>query len=50
MARQDSPASWDEFPNGRFGDARSPAYGDLDGWGVGLKLTVRSSRCGGRRS
>jgi hypothetical protein len=35
----DSPASWDEFPNGRFGDARSPAYGDLDGWGVSLKLT-----------
>ncbi|KAL8292881.1 hypothetical protein RQP46_000575 [Phenoliferia psychrophenolica] len=33
-----SPASWDEFPNGRFGDARSPAYGDLDGYGVGLKL------------
>jgi methylenetetrahydrofolate reductase (NADPH) len=21
--------SWDEFPNGRWGDARSPAYGDL---------------------
>ncbi|KAK4694945.1 methylenetetrahydrofolate reductase (NADH), partial [Phenoliferia sp. Uapishka_3] len=36
--RTDSPASWDEFPNGRFGDARSPAYGDLDGYGVGLKL------------
>jgi methylenetetrahydrofolate reductase (NADPH) len=35
----DSPASWDEYPNGRFGDARSPAYGDLDGWGVSLKLT-----------
>ncbi|SCZ97700.1 BZ3500_MvSof-1268-A1-R1_Chr4-3g07385 [Microbotryum saponariae] len=38
-ARKDSPTSWDEFPNGRFGDARSPAYGDLDGYGVGLKLT-----------
>ncbi len=35
----DSPTSWDEYPNGRFGDARSPAYGDLDGWGVSLKLT-----------
>lgn len=21
--------SWDEFPNGRWGDSRSPAYGDL---------------------
>jgi methylenetetrahydrofolate reductase (NADPH) len=21
---------WDEFPNGRWGDARSPAFGDLD--------------------
>lgn len=24
---------WDEFPNGRWGDSRSPAYGELDGWG-----------------
>ncbi|GAA5993328.1 hypothetical protein JCM5350_001567 [Sporobolomyces pararoseus] len=38
LARKDSPTSWDEFPNGRFGDARSPAYGDMDGYGVGLKL------------
>jgi hypothetical protein len=46
LTRQDSPTSWDEFPNGRFGDARSPAYGDLDGWGVGLKLSVRTfSQC-----
>lgn len=37
--RTDSPTSWDEYPNGRFGDARSPAYGDLDGWGVSLKMT-----------
>lgn len=29
-------ATWDEFPNGRFGDSRSPAYGELDGWGVSL--------------
>lgn len=36
----DSPTTWDEFPNGRFGDARSPAYGDLDGYGTGLKLAV----------
>jgi methylenetetrahydrofolate reductase (NADPH) len=32
---------WDEHPNGRFGDVSSPAYGELDGWGVSLKLTVR---------
>ncbi|GAA5993755.1 hypothetical protein JCM11641_004038 [Rhodosporidiobolus odoratus] len=38
IARKDSPTSWDEFPNGRFGDARSPAYGEMDGYGVGLKL------------
>ncbi|KAI5477814.1 hypothetical protein MNV49_005898 [Pseudohyphozyma bogoriensis] len=38
LGRNDSPTSWDEFPNGRFGDARSPAYGEMDGYGVGLKL------------
>lgn len=26
--------NWDEYPNGRFGDSRSPAYGELDGYGV----------------
>lgn len=31
--------NWDEYPNGRFGDARSPAYGELDGYGVSLKQT-----------
>lgn len=29
---------WDEFPNGRWGDSRSPAYGELDGYGISLKL------------
>ena len=28
---------WDEFPNGRWGDARSPAFGHLDEYGIGLK-------------
>lgn len=28
---------WDEFPNGRWGDARSPAFGGLDAYGIGLK-------------
>jgi methylenetetrahydrofolate reductase (NADPH) len=31
--------TWDEFPNGRWGDARSPAFGELDAYGVGLKGT-----------
>lgn len=31
--------TWDEFPNGRFTDVRSPAYGEIDGWGNGLKIT-----------
>ena len=34
--------NWDEYPNGRFGDSRSPAYGELDGYGVWLKQTVRT--------
>jgi methylenetetrahydrofolate reductase (NADPH) len=29
--------AWDEFPNGRWGDSRSPAYGELDGYGARLK-------------
>lgn len=33
--------NWDEYPNGRFGDSRSPAYGELDGYGVWIKQTVR---------
>ncbi|KAJ7632947.1 methylenetetrahydrofolate reductase-domain-containing protein [Roridomyces roridus] len=26
-------ASWDDFPNGRFGDFKSPAFGSSDQWG-----------------
>jgi methylenetetrahydrofolate reductase (NADPH) len=37
-------ASWDEFPNGRFTDVRSPAYGELDGYGGGLKILVRQRK------
>ncbi|KAJ3007863.1 hypothetical protein HKX48_008899 [Thoreauomyces humboldtii] len=29
--------SWDEFPNGRWGDSRSPAFGEIDGYGFNLK-------------
>lgn len=32
------PTTWDEFPNGRYGDARSPAFGEMDGYGVSLKV------------
>ncbi len=32
-------AEWDEFPNGRWGDSRSPAFGELDAYGIGLKGT-----------
>ncbi|KAF9792741.1 methylenetetrahydrofolate reductase-domain-containing protein [Thelephora terrestris] len=28
-----SASTWDEFPNGRFGDFKSPAYGVQDPWG-----------------
>lgn len=30
---------WDEFPNGRWGDARSPAFGHLDTYNIGLRGT-----------
>ncbi|KAG6336321.1 hypothetical protein ID866_2770 [Astraeus odoratus] len=32
-------ASWDDFPNGRFGDYKSPAFGVQDQWG-GLGISV----------
>ncbi|KAF8537061.1 methylenetetrahydrofolate reductase-domain-containing protein [Trichophaea hybrida] len=32
-------ATWDDFPNGRFGDARSPAFGDIDGYGPSLHMS-----------
>lgn len=36
-------ATWDDFPNGRWGDARSPAYGEIDGYGVSLHMSVASA-------
>lgn len=36
-------ATWDDFPNGRFGDSRSPAYGEIDGYGVSLHVSVNSA-------
>ncbi|KAL4894535.1 methylenetetrahydrofolate reductase-domain-containing protein [Aspergillus ambiguus] len=32
-------ATWDDFPNGRWGDARSPAFGEIDGYGPSLHVT-----------
>lgn len=37
--------TWDEFPNGRYGDSRSPAFGELDGYGVSLKVPVSGLTC-----
>ncbi|EWC48489.1 hypothetical protein DRE_07751 [Drechslerella stenobrocha 248] len=36
-------ATWDDFPNGRWGDARSPAFGEIDGYGVSLHRTPTES-------
>ncbi|KAF9973915.1 hypothetical protein BGZ73_002814 [Actinomortierella ambigua] len=36
--------AWDEFPNGRWGDSRSPAFGELDGYGTSLKLSTKEAR------
>ncbi|PFH59898.1 hypothetical protein XA68_11724 [Ophiocordyceps unilateralis] len=35
---------WDEFPNGRWGDSRSPAFGELDAYGIGLTGTNEVNR------
>ncbi|KAA8911961.1 hypothetical protein TRICI_003647 [Trichomonascus ciferrii] len=35
---------WDEFPNGRWGDSRSPAFGDLEKYGVLFKQTPEKAR------
>jgi methylenetetrahydrofolate reductase (NADPH) len=37
-------ASWDDFPNGRFGDFKSPAFGAQDPWG-NSGVAVRLSFC-----
>ncbi|KAF9014000.1 methylenetetrahydrofolate reductase-domain-containing protein [Cyathus striatus] len=34
-------ATWDDFPNGRFGDFKSPAFGNQDPWGgSGISATL----------
>ncbi|KAJ5647255.1 Methylenetetrahydrofolate reductase [Penicillium lividum] len=37
-------ATWDDFPNGRWGDARSPAFGEIDGYGPSLHVTSSVAR------
>ena len=37
-------ATWDDYPNGRFGDARSPAFGEIDGYGPTLHVTPNTAR------
>ncbi|KAJ4373750.1 methylenetetrahydrofolate reductase 1 [Didymella sp. IMI 355093] len=36
-------ATWDDFPNGRWGDARSPAFGEIDGYGPTLHVSNASA-------
>ncbi|POS84555.1 hypothetical protein EPUL_002904 [Erysiphe pulchra] len=36
-------ATWDDFPNGRWGDVRSPAYGEIDGYGVSLHVSIKQA-------
>lgn len=37
-------ATWDDYPNGRFGDARSPAFGEIDGYGLSIHLSPIGAR------
>lgn len=37
-------ATWDDFPNGRWGDARSPAFGEIDGYGPSLHVSTTTAR------
>ncbi|KAI5298732.1 Cytochrome c oxidase subunit 5A, partial [Ascosphaera pollenicola] len=37
-------ATWDDFPNGRWGDPRSPAFGEIDGYGPSLHVGPNEAR------
>lgn len=39
LAEYQANSDRDEWPNGRWGDARSPAFGELDAYDIGLKGT-----------
>lgn len=37
-------ATWDDFPNGRWGPSNSPAFGEIDGYGPSLHVTPAQAR------
>ena len=37
-------ATWDDFPNGRWGPSHSPAFGEIDGYGPSLKVGPITAR------
>lgn len=37
-------ATWDDFPNGRWGPSQSPAFGEIDGYGPSLKVGPVTAR------
>lgn len=37
-------ATWDDFPNGRWGPSSSPAFGEIDGYGPSLHVTPAQAR------
>ena len=45
LGSQGREATWDDYPNGRFGDSRSPAFGEIDGYSCSsLHLSPASAR------
>ena len=43
----DPAALWDEFPNGRFGDYKSPAFGEQGRWGgSGISVSLLRNTIG----
>lgn len=37
-------ATWDDFPNGRWGPSNSPAFGEIDGYGPSLHVSPAQAR------
>lgn len=37
-------ATWDDYPNGRWGPSSSPAFGEIDGYGPSLKIGPVAAR------
>ena len=45
LGSQGREATWDDYPNGRFGDSRSPAFGEIDGYSYSsLHLSPAAAR------